>query len=326
MESRLDYYTTDERRKLQRALATAPGSDSPLVDGQTMLASIDALQAATSRDSGEWVYWYALGDCYQSVRWFSEALAATARCYALRPEDPRSSYALATSFRLLSRARLVENLSPQDVAHWRAALRERFGTTFGLDPEASQGALESLGMSLDEAAAAAIHFFGVAESQLQGDERALVRRSISLLCQEFPHLGMQPDHQHLAGPLAYVSRQRPGAFGYSEAAAPGQLSRRTRLLLAMGQSCQQCGAAGPVHHVKFESNVGLLVIRFRQSVEGNLCWPCIQKEYRSHTTTNWLLGWWGIISFFATISYLSENSASYYKAKLFFEGLEQRGA
>jgi tetratricopeptide (TPR) repeat protein len=47
---------------------------------------------------------YSLADKYHETGYYAEALRATQKCVDLRPNDIRSTYALATSYNILSRA------------------------------------------------------------------------------------------------------------------------------------------------------------------------------------------------------------------------------
>lgn len=64
--------------------------------------------------------------------------------------------------------------------------------------------------------------------------------------------------------------------------------------------CDACGRKAPTEHVELMQNIGALVIRFRKSIEGDLCKDCINKYFKSLTLTTLFLGWWGVISFVVT--------------------------
>jgi hypothetical protein len=75
--------------------------------------------------------------------------------------------------------------------------------------------------------------------------------------------------------------------------------------------CQLCGR-GPTSIFTFKSNKGLLIFRSVSSFDGRLCRSCATGMYRAMQTRNLSWGWFGFISFFATIGYAIGNSSSYY--------------
>jgi hypothetical protein len=75
--------------------------------------------------------------------------------------------------------------------------------------------------------------------------------------------------------------------------------------------CQACGVEAPTKYVAFYQNIGALVIRFSQSVEGDLCKSCIHRYFWKYTAVNMGLGWWGMISLVLTPFFLLNNTARY---------------
>jgi hypothetical protein len=67
--------------------------------------------------------------------------------------------------------------------------------------------------------------------------------------------------------------------------------------------------------VTFRQNIGAIVLRFHRSVSGQLCQPCIGEKFREMTLVTFLLGWWGIISFFATPFIIVSNIGEYLGAR-----------
>ena len=78
--------------------------------------------------------------------------------------------------------------------------------------------------------------------------------------------------------------------------------------------CQCCGIEAPTKKTAFYQNIGALVMRFSQSVEGNLCKDCIHKNFWKMTSTTLFLGWWGTISFIITPFLLLNNIGRYLMA------------
>jgi hypothetical protein len=74
----------------------------------------------------------------------------------------------------------------------------------------------------------------------------------------------------------------------------------------------------PTKHVAFYQNIGLLVMRFSNTIDGNLCKSCIHKYFWKYTLITFFLGWWGIILFIVTIFFLLNNIGRY----LFCLGME----
>ena len=78
--------------------------------------------------------------------------------------------------------------------------------------------------------------------------------------------------------------------------------------------CQCCGIEAPTKKTAFYQNIGALVMRFSQSVEGNLCKDCIHKNFWKMTMTTLFLGWWGMISCIVTPFFLLNNIGRYLMA------------
>ena len=76
-------------------------------------------------------------------------------------------------------------------------------------------------------------------------------------------------------------------------------------------SCQICGTKSPVKYNEFYANIGMLVARRQLSIRDNLCKSCINKYFWQYTFINLFLGWWGLISFFATIIFILNNVFRY---------------
>jgi RNA polymerase subunit RPABC4/transcription elongation factor Spt4 len=71
--------------------------------------------------------------------------------------------------------------------------------------------------------------------------------------------------------------------------------------------CQGCGMILPTKHVRLSQNIGMLFRRQSRTIDANLCKTCIDKYFSRFTLTTFILGWWGMISFFVTIGYLFNN-------------------
>jgi len=75
--------------------------------------------------------------------------------------------------------------------------------------------------------------------------------------------------------------------------------------------CENCGQQAQLRFVDFYQNIGAIVLRFHKRVKGNLCRDCVEKYFWEYTGTTLLLGWWGIISFFASIMTIPNNIIRY---------------
>ena len=76
--------------------------------------------------------------------------------------------------------------------------------------------------------------------------------------------------------------------------------------------CQACQADVPeTRHVTFYQNIGLLVLRFPSSVQGNICKGCIHHFFWKMTMVSMVAGWWGIISFITNCFFVINNIAQY---------------
>jgi hypothetical protein len=75
--------------------------------------------------------------------------------------------------------------------------------------------------------------------------------------------------------------------------------------------CHECGIEAETRYVSFHQNIGVLVLRFSNSIEGRLCKACIHKHFWSTTSITFFLGWWGMISFVITPFFLLNNIGRY---------------
>jgi hypothetical protein len=71
--------------------------------------------------------------------------------------------------------------------------------------------------------------------------------------------------------------------------------------------CDLCGALKPTAYVELHHNIGMLFARRVEGTAGHLCRRCVWKSFGDHTLRNLVLGWWGFISFFATLYFLFDN-------------------
>ncbi len=189
-ESKISHFTRGELRALGRVLFPVvqvyghPRSCRAAAD-----RSIQLLREAVKAKPKEWVYWYALGDFHQSLAQVAESVRVCQTCYGLRPEDPRSVYSLATAYRLLTRAKYVDDPGHVDTMR---AIQDALGGEGEavLDPRWAQAALENLGLTLEQAAQYAYGLFGsLLQMGITFEDRRVVMRHLTGMEREFPFLG-----------------------------------------------------------------------------------------------------------------------------------------
>ena len=79
--------------------------------------------------------------------------------------------------------------------------------------------------------------------------------------------------------------------------------------------CQLCGSMRQTAHVRFERNIGMLVLRQTRRLEANLCKTCVTAQFWNFQGKNLLLGPWGMISLILTPIYLIANTVAYSSAR-----------
>ena len=60
--------------------------------------------------------------------------------------------------------------------------------------------------------------------------------------------------------------------------------------------CEACGLEAPTRSVSFHQNIGFVVMRASERIEGQLCKDCVSRFFWNYSTTTLLLGWWEILS------------------------------
>jgi hypothetical protein len=92
--------------------------------------------------------------------------------------------------------------------------------------------------------------------------------------------------------------------------APAQLNNMT----AIGQG-QLCKSMRQTARVRYERNIGMLVLRQTRRLEANLCKTCVTSQFWDFQAKNLLLGPWGMISLILTPVYLIANTVAYTSAR-----------
>jgi hypothetical protein len=74
----------------------------------------------------------------------------------------------------------------------------------------------------------------------------------------------------------------------------------------LDDECLLCGHY-PAAEVSVQQHIGMVIVRSLRSFEGPLCRDCGLEVFRSMTARTLVTGWWGLLSFFATIAGLFGN-------------------
>ena len=64
--------------------------------------------------------------------------------------------------------------------------------------------------------------------------------------------------------------------------------------------CQSCGVEAPTQKVLFVQHIGAIVMFFHRRIGGLFCRNCVNKYFTQYFFVTLTLGWWGLISVFAT--------------------------
>ena len=84
--------------------------------------------------------------------------------------------------------------------------------------------------------------------------------------------------------------------------------------------CQCCVAVAPTIKVSLHRHIGLILGLSHKSVGGYLCKACIRRTFWEFTPATFILGWWGLVSVFATPVVLIINSVALYKSSSMPDG------
>lgn len=147
---------------------------------------IQAAQKALKKHPREWIIYYSLADKYQSEGYYAEALKAAHKCVELKPKDIRSSYALASSYYILTRVDWSERaVELSDI------LRETFHGVDKLDKRYAQAGLDHTGIDVEVAAVQSIRWFEkclILKPDI--DSKNLINSHLQTLYRAYPNLGM----------------------------------------------------------------------------------------------------------------------------------------
>jgi tetratricopeptide (TPR) repeat protein len=161
----------------------------PDAEVQLRKRAIPAFEAAIRKSPNEWVYYYMLCSFYLEDIRYVDAVRFGERLLKLRPNDPRSTYALATVYRKLTHAQYTDSRYEDRVKELQEWMASVVGPGYEMNPEASERALGALGLTIDEAAEKTITLFEKTRALgVRSEEAKFVEDSLAAMYVDFPHL------------------------------------------------------------------------------------------------------------------------------------------
>jgi hypothetical protein len=159
---------------------------SPFYEGSIEMISdhivIGYLEPKQVNDPNNWYINYFLGDRYCGIKDYSNSIKYLSEAYRIRSYDIRSTFALASVYRILSRAK-YKNEDLKDLFPNMEEIPPDF------DPKESNRVLEELGFTVDQVAQKAIKLF---EEMLQigvrANERGFINTCLDKMRADFPNL------------------------------------------------------------------------------------------------------------------------------------------
>lgn len=79
-------------------------------------------------------------------------------------------------------------------------------------------------------------------------------------------------------------------------------------------TCQSCGIEAPTQRVFFVQHIGAVIMFFHKRIGGEFCRDCVNKYFQEYGLKTLFLGWWGVISIFATPVVLLIDIFNYFRA------------
>lgn len=163
---------------------------------------ISHLEPYLEENPNQWLIHYLLADLYTRDNRLIDALRVMEKAYEIRPRDPRSTYALATTYRILARARLVGfdvSFDDVDMEHMEkfanethTSVRELLKSRSEFDPKASADELEKLELTIDEVATKALEYFEeTLRLGVRTEELKFVINDLQTMYSQFPHLELK---------------------------------------------------------------------------------------------------------------------------------------
>ncbi len=191
--------------KLMRGLRTISGNIPNTIDDLPGGLVISRLEKFLQKNPKDWFTMYLLGDWYIRDKQYVKSIEVLERAFCLRPKDIRSTFALATAYRHLSRAQFIG--VPKELLF--EGVPKYFIEEF--DPETSQMELLKLGKTVDEVALKAMLLFEeTLRLGVRKDEKNIVIESLQKMYVEFPHLELQVKNQ-ICPKLNLTKKAREGS-------------------------------------------------------------------------------------------------------------------
>lgn len=199
--------------RLFRGLVQFNQVSGSTIEHNSNQAIIDRLEALLQKRPTDWHALFLLGDRYIQDKRYISGLEALTKAYDVRPRDPRSSFALATAYRVLTRAQYkgvhVDDLFQADVLRDPKLKTE----IISFDPKASKEALEVLNLSIDEAAEKAMFLFE--QTLILGvrkNEEYIVKESLQRMYADFPQIELKAKSSR-TNQSGWMKISRKGASG-----------------------------------------------------------------------------------------------------------------
>lgn len=160
-------------------------------DGEVQLrkSAIPAFEAAIRKSPDEWIYYYMLCSFYLEDFRCVDAVRVGEKLLELRPNDPRSTYALATVYRKLTHAQYKDSRYEDRVKELQEWMASVVGPGYEMNPEAAERALRALGLTIDEAAEKTITLFEKTRALgVRAEEAKFVEDSLAAMYVDFPDI------------------------------------------------------------------------------------------------------------------------------------------
>lgn len=162
---------------------------------QLLKRTIQIFEETVREEPEELVYLWMLADYYARLHMYEKSVQTARRAYELRPDDPRSTYALGTCLRELTYATYEGTPKGSEIerffAHQAAATHD---PQLFKDLRGAKRALEALGLTVEDTARQSYEMFKMTlELGVRREDARHVEESLSAMAKEFPHLSEQEE-------------------------------------------------------------------------------------------------------------------------------------
>jgi tetratricopeptide (TPR) repeat protein len=171
--------------KILRPVTEKYGANQEKTGPNALQEAIHHMEKAAQEKPDEWVYWYALAEWYQIAGDPENLLAACHKCFALAPQDIRSSYSLAAAYNDLTK----KDWTGQSEELFRIMEQHRMQPGNSSPAQATQEPLRELDAAVEGAAALAEQWLEHALTlKPEPASRQLIQTNIEDLLSRFPQL------------------------------------------------------------------------------------------------------------------------------------------